>query len=374
MKPNRPLLVGLCVAAAAAVYLAAVRPRLRAATELEAAAHDTRPVVNVVPAQRASRPTELVLPASLRAFQDAPIYARTTGYLARYLVDIGDRVKAGQTLAIIDSPEVDRQLAQAQATLAQAKANAALARATAKRWQELVKDNAVSSQEAEEKAAASEAGEANVRAAEAEVGRLTQLKDFEVVAAPFDGVVSARGAEVGMLITTDASRPQLFRITQQDTLRVYVSVPQSDIRAVRPGLAAEVLLNEFPGRTFTGKVVRVAGALDAATRTLLTEVQIPNEKGELYSGMFAQVRFRFTPVEPPLLIPSNAAIFRANGTTVATVDANHVVHVKLVRLGHDYGTQIEVTSGIPEGTLVVANPSDALTDGMVVEPQMPKKS
>ncbi len=370
MKSSRSLFAVSLSAAAALVCLSGVSPRLAAAEPAQTTGPH-RPVVNVVLAQRAAVPNELVLPATLQPSQDAPIYARTTGYLARYLVDIGDNVKAGQTLAIVESPEVDRQLAQSQAALAQSRANAVLAKATAVRWAALAKSNAVSAQEAEEKSAAADATAANVQAAEAEVGRLTQLKDFETVTAPFDGVISSRGADIGMLITTDASRPQLFRLTQQRPLRVYVSVPQNYVRSVKPGVPAEVLVAEFPSRAFTGQIVRASGALDAATRTLQAEVQLPNDDGQLLPGMFVQVRFRFAPSEPPLLIPSNAAIIRADGTLVAVIDASHVVHLEKVKLGRDFGTQIEILSGLTAGAMVAANPSDSLTDGTVVEPLLP---
>lgn len=370
MKFTRSLFIGLLVCAIVAVFFVGAHLRLKAAEPPPPPHH---PTVNVIIAQHATIASELVLPASLQPFQDSPIYARTTGYLAKFLVDIGDIVKAGQTLAVIDSPEVDRQLAQAQAALAQSRANAALAKATAARWRDLAKEKAVSTQEDEEKAAATEAAAANVQAAEAEVARLAQLKDFEIVTAPFDGVISVRGADVGTLITTDASRPLLFRLTQQHVLRVYIDIPQAYVRAVHPGLPAEVLVSEFPERTFPGRIVRAAGALDAASRTLQTEIELPNDNGQLLPGMFAQVRIRFAPTDPPLLIPSNAAIIRADGTLVASVDAQHTVHLQKVKLGRDFGTQIEILAGLTAGTMVVANPSDSLTEGLIVEPLTPQK-
>jgi RND family efflux transporter MFP subunit len=370
MKLTRSLSAALTAGTIALIYFTGGRPQLLAAEPAPAAPR--RPTINVVLAQRAAMSGDLILPATLQPSQDAPIYARTTGYLARYLVDIGDNVKTGQTLATIESPEVDRQLAQAQAALAQSRANAALAKATAARWAILAKSEAVSAQEAEEKSAAADATAANVQAAEAEVGRLTQLKDFETVTAPFDGVISSRGADIGMLITTDASRPQLFRLTQQRPLRVYVSVPQNYVRAVKPGVPADVLVAEFPSRTFTGQIVRASGALEASTRTLQTEVQLPNEDGQLLPGMFVQVRFRFAPTEPPLLIPSNAAIIRADGVFVAVVDTSHAVHLQKVALGRDFGTQTEILSGLTAGAMVAANPSDSLTDGTLVEPLLPQ--
>lgn len=330
-----------------------------------------RPTVNVIVAHKAPAITELTLPASLQALQEASLYARTTGYLSKFLVDLGDQVKAGQVLAIIDSPEIDQQLLAAQAALAQAQANAALARATANRWQALAAKQVVSEQEIEEKNAAATAAAASARAAEAEVSRLTQLKGFETVTAPFDGVISARGADIGTLITTDTNRPLLFRVTQQDTLRVYAAIPQTYVRSVSAGLDVDVLVGEYPGRTFPGRITRVAGSLDAASRTLQVEVQIPNAGHELLTGMFAQLHFRLPAAQPPLLVPSNAPIIRADGNLLAVVDVENKIHLQKVAFGRDYGTQIEIVSGLADGALVVANPSDALVDGELVEPLRP---
>jgi len=355
---NRTFLLLTFLASSAALTAAETAPR-----------HTT---VNVVVAHKAGAAVELVLPASLQALQEAAVYARTTGYLSKFMVDIGDPVKAGQTLAVIDTPEVDQQLASAQATLLQAQANATLAEATAKRWRSLGDQQAVSSQEVEEKTAAASASAAAASAAAAEVARLTQLKGFATVVAPFDGVVSSRGADIGTLITTDTNRPLLFRITQQGKLRVYAGIPQAYMRDVKTDLAVDVLVREFPDHAFTGQITRIAGALDPVSRTLLVEVQIPNDQGELLPGMFAQLRFKLTPTEPPLLVPSNATLIRADGNFLAVVDAQNTVHLQKVKFGRDYGTQIEILSGIPDGALVVANPSDALVDGQVVEPLKPE--
>lgn len=343
---------------------------LPAAFGAEAPVHRT--TVNVVVAHKASASIELVLPASLQALREASIYARTTGYLREWLVDIGDSVKAGQTLALIDTPEVDQQLAAAQASLLQAEANATLAAATARRWGSLAEQKAVSPQEVEEKNAAASASAAVAKAAGAEVARLTQLKGFATIVAPFDGVISSRGADIGTLITTDTNRPLLFRITQQGTLRVYASIPQTYMRDVQTGLAVDVLVKEFPEVNFQGTITRVAGALDPASRTLQVEVQIPNANGALLPGMFAQLRFKLTPVQPPLLVPSNAPIIRADGNLVAVVDGENRIHLKKVRFGRDYGSQIEIVSGLEDGALVVSNPSDALVEGQVVEPLKPE--
>ncbi len=341
-----------------------------AAFAAEAPAHRT--TVNIVVARKASAAIELVLPANLQALREAAVYARTTGYLNKWLVDIGDQVKAGQVLAIIDTPEVDQQLATAQATLVQVQANATLAEATAKRWSSLADQKAVSSQEVEEKQASAAASVAAAKAAESEVARLSQLKGFATVVAPFDGVISARGADIGTLITTDTNRPLLFRITQQGTLRVYANIPQAYMRDVKTGQDVDVLVKEFPEMNFKGQITRVSGALDPVSRTLQVEVQIPNESGALLSGMFAQLRFKLTPVQPPLLLPSNAPMIRADGNLVAVVDAQNAIHLKKVRFGRDYGTQIEIISGLEEGAQVVANPSDALFEGQVVEPLKPE--
>ncbi|MEI6052311.1 MAG: efflux RND transporter periplasmic adaptor subunit [Opitutaceae bacterium] len=329
------------------------------------------PPVNVILAVRSNAAVELVLPASLQAFQEASIYARTGGYLGKWLVDLGDQVSLGQKLAVIDGPELDQELNQARAALAQAKANAELTRTTAARWTELAARNAVSKQEADEKSAAAQARAADVQAAEANVARLTQLKSLQTIIAPFTAVVTFPGAEIGALITTDSSRRELFRIAAVTPLRVFANVPQSYLRSIHPGLEVEVLINEFPGRIFNASVIRAAGAIDPITRTLTTEIQLPNANGELLPGMFVQIRFRLKPVEPALVLPSNAVIIRADGPQVASVDSAQTIRFKKVKIGRDFGTQIEILSGLADGTRVASNPNDTLTEGLVVEPLLP---
>lgn len=367
-----PRLVAFVVLAGAVIYFVGVRPRLEASSRTDAAQENAgRLSVNVVVAKHNPVASDLVLPASLRAFQEAPIYARSNGYLASYSVDIGDRVKGGQTLAVIDAAEVDQELNAARAALEQARANLELAKTSAARWQDLVAQKAVAQQEVDEKNAAKLAREADVHAAEANVSRLTQLKQYLTIVAPFDGVISARNVDVGALVTAGGGGRELFRIAQTDTLRVYANVPQTYVRSIHPGLPANVSINELPARTFAGKVVRIAGALDPASRTLQVEVQIPNDKGELFAGMFGQVRFSLASEDPPLLVPSNAVVLRSDGTFVVTVGADNAVHYQKVKLGRDFGTQVEIVDGLMEGTRVVSNPSDALTDGLVVEPIAP---
>jgi RND family efflux transporter MFP subunit len=320
-----------------------------------------------VVARVSSARSEITLPAAIEALQDTPIYARTTGYIASWSADIGDRVKAGQVLAVIDGPDLDQELNQARATLAQAKANLELARISADRWKDLGKQNAVAQQDVDQKVADYAAGQAGVTAAQAAVDRLSQLKDFQQVTAPYDGVVSARNAQVGALINAGAGI-EIFHIAETDILRVFVSVPQSYVRSIRKGLGADVLVPEFPGRVFHGEVARFSSSLDSASRTLLTEVRLANPKGELFPGMFGEVRFAFQAPQPAILLPSNAAVIAAAGTLVATVDASDRIHLVPVTLGRDFGSQIEIVAGLEPGTRVVAKPSDSLVEGLEVTP------
>ncbi len=369
MKP-RSLVLLLLLVAAAAVYFLGIRPRQEAGAAAAARARDAgRPSVGVLIAARATAARDLVLPATLQAFDDAAIHARASGYLGQRLVDIGDRVEAGQTLAKIDSPEIDQELRQARANLEVARANLELARVTAARWQSLGLQHAVAQQEVDQKAADAAARQADANAAQANVKRLEEMQQFETITAPFAGVISARNVDVGALISA-ASGPELFHLSQSGTLRVYVNVPQAFVPDMKVGLAVDVLVEEFPGQRFAGRIVRYAGALDAASRTLLVEVQIPNPKGELFPGMFCRLRFRL-PSDPAILIPSNDAIIRADGTLVAVVTEGNTIHFQKVALGRDFGTRIEVRDGLAEGTRFVDNPSDALSEGLAVEPVLP---
>jgi RND family efflux transporter MFP subunit len=367
MKLARILLI-LLPLALAVVFFAGILPRMRAAAQLDSrAAAAANPVVGIVIAAVNSAPAEITLPAAIEALQDTPIYARTTGYIAKWTADIGDRVKAGQVLAVIDGPDLDQELNQARANLAQAKASLELARISAVRWKDLGAQSAVAQQDVDQKVADFEAGKASVLAAQANVDRLAQLKDFQQVTAPYDGVVSARNAQVGALINAGAG-VEIFHIAETDVLRVFVSVPQAYVRSVAVGLAADVLVPEFPGRVFPGAVARFAGSLDSTSRTLLTEVRLDNAKGELFPGMFGEVRFRFKPAQPAILLPSNAAIINAGGTLVATLDQANRIHLVHVKLGRDFGTRVEILDGLAPGAHVVANPNDALSEGLEVDP------
>jgi RND family efflux transporter MFP subunit len=371
MKLSRFLLIAVPLALAL-VFFAGILPRIRAAADLQGrSAASAHPVVNVVIAVKSSAPAKVTFPAAIQALQDTPIYARTTGYIAKWTADIGDRVKAGQVMAVIDGPDLDQELNQSRAALEQARANTELAKISADRWKDLGAQNAVAQQDVDQKVADYAAGKAAVAAAQANVDRLSQLKDFQQVTAPYDGVVSARNAQVGALINAGAG-VEIFHIAQTDFLRVFVNIPQSYVRSVKLGLPVDVLVPEFPGRAFQGVVARFAGSLDSASRTLLTEVKLPNPKGELFPGMFGEVRFTFQAAQPAILLPSNAAIINATGTLVATVDASNRIHLQHVTFGRDFGNQIEIVQGLEVGAHVVANPSDSLVEGLEVAPVLPE--
>ncbi len=366
---SRSLVIVLTAAAAASVYFLGIRPRITAGRDL-AAHRAARTRVSVAVARSASATREFVLPGTLQAFIDSAIHARTSGYLGKWYVDIGDRVKEGQTLATIDSPEVDQELNQARANLLQAHANLALAQVSATRWKALGEKNAVSQQDVDQRSADFEARKADVAAAEANVQRLEQLQGFEKVTAPFDGVISARNVDIGNLISA-GSGPELFHLAQSGILRAYVNVPQSYVPDVHQGVPVDVLVAEFPKKTFQGSVARFAGALEPASRTLLVEVQIPNPDGELMAGMFCQLRFRLRLAAPAILIPSNDAIIRADGTLVDTITDSGVIHVQKVTLGRDFGAKMEVLDGLADGQRIVDNPSDVLTEGQPVDAAQP---
>jgi RND family efflux transporter MFP subunit len=343
-------------------------PRMQAGKATAAVAADSRPTVVVVPAKRAKLETDLVLPGTMLPIQETPIYARTNGYVKRWFIDIGAKVTAGQLLAEIETPELDRELKQAIANLGQAKANLHLARTTAERWKSILKEKAVSPQEVDEKLGAHEARKADLAAAEANVQRLEELKSFERVTAPFAGTITARNIDVGQLISAGNTDPNrwMFRIAKTDTLRIYVNVPQSHTRLIAPGVNTTLILREFPEKTFTGKVLRTAGALDSQSKTLLTEVQVPNPGGELLAGMYAQVKFTLNPPQPAIVLPSNTLIVHADGPQVAAVN-NDTVHMRKVTLGRDFGTQIEIISGLKDTEMIVTNPTDSLREGVNVK-------
>ena len=306
------------------------------------------------------------LPADVRAFVQASIHARASGYLKNWFADIGDHVTNGQALAEIETPELDAQLAQARAQLDQASAALDLAKITADRWTELLKTASVSEQETAEKKSAYLLAQANVEAAQANVKRLEDLKGFDLVTAPFAGAVTARNTDIGQLIAAD-SGPELFRMAQTDPLRVYVQAPQRYLHAIAPGQKAELSFLEMPGRTFAATVTRTAGAVDPATRTLQVELQAPNPRGELFAGSYAQVRFNEAAGANALAISDNAIIFRAQGAQVAVAGSDGQAHLRDVKLGRDFGNTIEVLAGLSAGDRVIVNPPDSIAEGMSVQ-------
>jgi len=338
-------------------------PRLRARRAL---AEETRKLnvstVQVVMAQRAEADLSEPLPAEIRAYFEAPIYARASGYLKRWVVDIGAQVQKDQLLAEIDTPELDEQLAQAKAELAQASAALDLARTTAARWKDLLKTASVSEQETAEKEADLELKEANVRGARANVNRLEALKGFAQVTAPFAGTVTARETDVGELVSANNGK-ELFRLAQLDPLRVYVRVPQNQSRAIAVGQKAELVIGEMSGRKFDAHVVRTAGAIEPISRTLLTELEVNNSRGEILAGSYAQVRFTDTVGEAALTLPSNTLLFRKEGLQVAIVDATGKVALRSVKLGRDFGQTVEILAGVDAHDHVIMNPSDSLAAG-----------
>jgi RND family efflux transporter MFP subunit len=318
------------------------------------------PTVRVVNATPGKASDTLVLPAEVRAFTEAPIYARASGYVKRWYVDIGARVTAGQLLADIDTPELDQQITGARAELAQAEAARALSRITAERWAELLKTSSVSEQENAEKQADLKLKEANVDAAKANVHRLEDIFSYTHVTAPFSGTLTLRGIDVGDLIS---SGKELFRLADTSKLRVFVRVPQSATPNVATGVTAQLTVPELPASNFTARVVRTAGAIDTASRTLLTELEVDNPQNEILPGSYAQVTFGDLKRDPTLVLPANTLLFRAEGTQVGVVEPDGHVELKKILIGRDFGKTVEVLAGITATDRVIFNPPDALVSG-----------
>ena len=365
------------VAVLAALFLIGMFPRWRANAALTSSVRDQRPTVGVISSEHPGNDANLVLPGSTQAIQETAIYARTNGYVKQWNVDIGAKVEAGQLLAEIETPEVDQELNQARANVTQAIANSDLARATLTRWKDLADKKVVSEQEFDEKKSAADARGADLKVAEANVKRLEELQGFEKIIAPFAGIVTARNIDNGNLVTAGSGQTApLFRLAQTDTLRIYVTVPQTQARSIVAGQNATVSLREIPDKTFSAKVVRTAGAIDPASRTLLTELQVPNDSGELFPGMYAEVKFALPQDRQTLLVPGNAVMIRSDGPKILVVDAKNVIHARAVKLGRDLGDKVEIASGLDPAESLVANPTDALRDGaeVKVQPQPSKKS
>jgi RND family efflux transporter MFP subunit len=319
---------------------------------------------------------ELVLPGIVQAFIEAPIYARTNGYLKTWHTDIGSRVHRGDLLAEIDTPEVDRQLSQARADLATAQANLDLSLSTNERWKALLKTQSVSKQDADEKAGDAAAKEAITNSAAENLHRLQELESFKRVLAPFNGVVTARNTDVGDLINAgQASGTELFRVADTHKLRVYAQVPEAYAVATTTGLKAELQFAEWPGKTYPAETVRTSNALDPTARTLQVELQLDNRNGELFPGAYAEVHFKLPDSTQTMRLPANTILFR-DGLQVATVDHDHKIKLKSVTQGRDFGKTIEILAGIEQDDAVVVNPPDSIEDGVAVRmaPPPPPKS
>jgi RND family efflux transporter MFP subunit len=385
-------LAALAVVTLTGALVAGTLPRLRQTQELDTAAAETiarSPRVTVATARRASADSERVLPGNTLPLLEAAIYARTTGYVQRRLVDIGDRVQQGQLLAEIATPEIDAQLEQARATLLQTKANLTrnkadevFARSEEHRYRQMVRTGAAAPEEYESKLAAARVTAATVRATEATIKvdeanilRLSTLQSFEKVTAPFAGVITARHVDAGDLISADSpnSTREMFHLMRTDILRVFVDVPQAFATSIKPGQYASVYRREEPGRVFQGQVTRTADALDSATRTLRTEVQVANPDNALRPGMYLQVKFIFNHEAAPVLIPSAAVVTRKEGPKVGVLDDEKQAHYRPVQLGRDYGAEVEVIAGLKDGDSVLVRPGDDLPEGSAVEPVEPLK-
>jgi RND family efflux transporter MFP subunit len=400
-QPGRPSAATLWILALAAVlilvgaFFAGYLPQASRQTALaKEAKEDTvaLPPVNVVIVEQASGKSQLVLPGNIQAVTEAPVLARASGYIKTRYVDIGDRVKEGQLLAEVEAPEMEQQVQQAQASveqtksaleqaeanLQQGKTTTDMAKLTWERYNALIAKGAVARQDVDTYKAQYDASaqsvqaldkavnvaKNNITAAQANLGRLTEVQSYLKVRAPFAGVITLRNVDTGALVAEGTTL--LFRIAQTDRLRTYVNVPQADSTSIRVGQAAELKIPDLPLKTFKGTVTRTANALDPATRTLLAEVQVPNEGGLLLPGMYSEVNFTTPRMEPPLMIRADALVVRADGAHVAVVGGDNVVHFQTVQVGRDYGDQLEILGGLEKGQRVVVSPGDVVRENAKV--------
>jgi RND family efflux transporter MFP subunit len=365
-KIRRFALILLAVAVGLGAWGEISRVIARSALGKETAEAAISTVVTVT-AERSALGEELVLPGAVQAYIEAPIYARTNGYLKTWYTDIGTPVVKGQLLGEIETPEVDQQLAQAQADLATARANETLSNSTNVRWQGLLATESVSKQDADEKSGDAAAKKAAADSAAANLARLRELESFKRVTAPFTGVITARNTDIGALINAGQSAgSELFRIADTHKLRIYVRVPEAYASVTKPGLDAELRFAEHPNRGFPAKTVRTSNALDPTLRTLQVEIELDNAKGEILPGAYAEVHFKLAASGDTLRLPANTVLFRAAGLQVATVDAEQRVKLKSIVQGRDFGNTIEVLSGLDPEERVVLNPPDSIADGVVV--------
>ena len=370
-KPKSRLFVFLILFVVVLVVIGAFT-LLQRKSQYKALANETEklavPTVSVIHPSAESGQENLVLPSTLQAYVESPIYARTTGYLKKWYHDIGTRVRQGELLADIDTPEVDQQLSQARADLGTSQANENLSKITANRYEELIKTDGVSKQEVDNAAGDYAAKKASVQSSEANVRRLEELESFKHIYAPFSGVITRRNIDLGNLINAGngGTAQELFFLAQTDPIRVYVSVPEVYAPAVHAGLGAYLELAQYPGQKFDGKVVRTADAIDQASRTLLTEVDVPNKAGQLLPGGYAQVHLLVVVTGERLQVPVNALLFRSEGLRAVVVDENHKTRLQALTIGRDYGTSLEVLQGLKASDWIVLNPADSLEDGIQV--------
>ena len=360
------LLLGLCALAVLAFF--GIKNRSATTERLQQQANEAASdmTVSVVKPKKVPDSVSIDLPGQTQAYVQAPVFAQTSGYLKRWYFDIGSHVKKDDVLAEIDTPQVDQQLNQAKATLKEAQAALDLSRVTYQRDKDLLQRRVIAQQDFD--TATSDLGvkQATVNADEAAVQSLQALEDFKTVRAPFEGIVTARNTDIGALVTSGSGSP-LFVAAQVNPLRVYISVPENMAQDVGVGASAELKFNEFPGRTFSGQVVRTAGAIDPNSRTLLTEVDVPNASGELFPGAYAMVHLTAADKGRTLVIPANTLLFRSDGTTVGVVDTNDSVIIKKIKISRDLGDRLEITDGLHPEDRVIINPSDSLATGQKVK-------
>jgi len=364
------LVWAIALVVVAVVLFWGIRSRVRAGRTARAeAAQSAVTPVSVISPTRAAPAQEIILPGNVQPFSSSPIYSRTNGYLRKWYVDIGARVKQGQLLAVIDAPEVDQQVEQSVSNLNTAKANLALAEITKNRYQALLTKKAVSQQDVDNAVGTYNANKSIVEADQANVKQLQALQSFEKIYAPFDGIVTARNTDIGDLVNSGSAggvKTDLFHIAQPGTLRVYVNVPEEYSQGIKEGMTADITLAEFPGRKFQGKLVRTADAINMTTRTLLIEVDVANPTGTLLTGSYAEVHLAIPTQASTFVIPVNTLIFRTEGLHVAIVRGGKVV-LAAVTPGHDFGNTIEILAGLKADDQVIVNPPDSVVHGQEVQ-------
>jgi RND family efflux transporter MFP subunit len=375
MQRRRAVVIGLSCVAIALLAIGII-PRI-AARSAQAAQVDVQRelTVSVVAPTRAPSSQELLLPGSVTPWADASIYARTSGYVQHWFADIGAKVKAGQMLTQIDTPELDAELKQARADEATAQANYNFSKTTAQRWNTMLQTQSVAQQDADSKTSDAAAKLAALQAAQANVARLQELVGYQAVTAPFSGIITVRNVQVGALVTAGgtpglATMPgELFHIVQTDRLRVYIDVPQDDSSEISPATTVWLSTQQYPGRRFAGTVARSSNAIDPVSRTMHVEVDIDNADGALKPGSYAQVHVALTTTSPAFQLPVSALLFRPDGVTVAVIGAQNKVELRKVTIGRDFGTYVEVATGIAATDRVINNPGDAIANGETVRIQ-----